>query len=87
MCAGQPDKLRDPVLRGEQSAQSPSAEDDVLSSAGHDQIAADLDERQQHQDEIERVHRQRTKPYEASVASTIWYDFRSTSRSFEKNSF
>jgi len=32
--------------------QSPSAEDDVLSSAGRDQIAADEDERQQHQDEI-----------------------------------
>ena len=40
--------------------QSPSAEDDVLSSAGRDQIAADEDEREQHQDEIERVHRQRT---------------------------
>ena len=33
--------------------QSPSAEDDVLSSAGRDQIAADEDEREQHQDEIE----------------------------------
>ena len=40
--------------------QSPSAEDDVLSSAGRDQIAADEDEREQHQDEIEGVHRQRT---------------------------
>ena len=40
--------------------QSPSAEDDVLSSAGRNQIAADEDEREQHQDEIERVHRQRT---------------------------
>jgi hypothetical protein len=40
--------------------QSPSVEDDVLSSAGRDQIAADEDERAQHQDEIERVHRQRT---------------------------
>jgi len=39
--------------------QSPSAEDDVLSSAGRDQIAADEDEREQHQDEIERVRRQR----------------------------
>jgi len=29
--------------------QSPSAEDDVLSSAGRDQIAADEDEREQHQ--------------------------------------
>jgi hypothetical protein len=28
----------------------------VLSSAGRDQIAADEDEREQHQDEIERVH-------------------------------
>jgi nitric oxide reductase activation protein len=27
--------------------------------AGRDQIAADEDEREQHQDEIERVHRQR----------------------------
>ncbi len=33
--------------------QSPSAEDDLLSSAGSDQIAADEDEREQHQDEIE----------------------------------
>ena len=33
--------------------QSPSAEDDVLSSAGRDQIAADEDEREQHLDEIE----------------------------------
>jgi hypothetical protein len=40
--------------------QSPSAEDDVLSSAGRDQTAADEDEREEHQDEIERVHRQRT---------------------------
>jgi len=40
--------------------QSPSAEDDVLSSTARDQIAADEDEREQHQDEIERVHRQRT---------------------------
>jgi len=39
--------------------QSPSAEDDVLSSAGRDQIAADEDEGEQHQDEIERMHRQR----------------------------
>jgi hypothetical protein len=35
--------------------QSPSAEDDVLSSAGRDQIAADEDEREQHQDQIERA--------------------------------
>jgi hypothetical protein len=35
--------------------QSPSAEDDVLSSAGRDQIAADVDEREEHHDEIERV--------------------------------
>ena len=33
--------------------QSPPAEDDVLSSAGRDQIAADEDEREEHQDEIE----------------------------------
>ena len=33
--------------------QSPSAEDDVLSSAGRDQIAADEDEGEEHQDEIE----------------------------------
>ena len=33
--------------------QSPSAEDDVLSSEGRDWIAADEDEREQHQDEIE----------------------------------
>ena len=39
--------------------QSPSAEDDVLSSAGRDQIAAFEDEREEHQDEIERVPRQR----------------------------
>jgi len=32
--------------------QSPSAEDDVLSSAGRDQIAADVDEREEHQDEV-----------------------------------
>jgi hypothetical protein len=37
--------------------QSPSAEDDVPSSAGRDQIAADEDEREEHQDEIERVPR------------------------------
>jgi hypothetical protein len=37
-----------------------SAEDDVPSSAGRDQIVADEDEREQHQDEIERVHRQHT---------------------------
>jgi hypothetical protein len=35
--------------------QPPSAEDDVLSSAKRDQIAADEDEREQHQDEIQRV--------------------------------
>jgi hypothetical protein len=29
------------------------AEDDVLSSAGRDEIAADLDEQEQHQDKIE----------------------------------
>jgi hypothetical protein len=40
--------------------QSPSAEDNVRSSAGRDQIAADEDEREQRSDEIERVHRQRT---------------------------
>ena len=39
--------------------QSPSAEDDVLSSAGRDQIAADENEREKHQHEMERVHRQR----------------------------
>ena len=33
--------------------QSPSAEDDVLSSAGRDQIATDEDEGEQDQDEIE----------------------------------
>ena len=32
----------------------------MLSSAGRDQIAADENEREQHQDEIERVHCQRT---------------------------
>jgi hypothetical protein len=36
-----------------------SAEDNVLSSAGRDQIAADEDERGEHRDEIERVQHQR----------------------------
>ena len=35
--------------------QSPSAEDDVLSSAGRDQIAADEDEPEEHQDERTRA--------------------------------
>jgi hypothetical protein len=58
--------------------QSPSAEDDVLSSAGRDQIAADEDEREQHQDEIERVHRQRhsssrfSLQSQSSPASEVW---------------
>jgi hypothetical protein len=52
--------------------QSPSAEDDVLSSAGRDQIAADEDEREQHQDEIERVHRLRT-----IMPRPLWSDKRS----------
>jgi len=52
--------------------QSPSAEDDVLSSAGRDRIAADVDEREQRQDEIERVHRQRT-----IMLGSIWSNKRS----------
>jgi len=32
--------------------QSPTAEDDVLSSTGRDHIAADVDEREEHQDEV-----------------------------------
>ena len=52
--------------------QSPSAEDDVLSSTGRDQIAAHEDEREEHQDEIERVHRQRT-----IMLRPLWSDKRS----------
>jgi hypothetical protein len=44
-CARQSDELRDPVHRANNQLQSPSAEDDVLSSAGRDQIAAGEDER------------------------------------------
>jgi hypothetical protein len=58
--------------------QSPSAEDDVLSSAGRDQMAADEDEREQHQDEIERVHRQRRAEIGQSQALTPVLDFQSS---------
>jgi len=36
-----------PFIAANNQLQSPSAEDDVLSSAGRDQIAADDDEREQ----------------------------------------
>ena len=49
-----------PFIAANNQLHSPSAEDDVPSSAGPEQIAADKDQREQHQDEIERVHRQRT---------------------------
>jgi len=38
---------------------SPSTEDDVLSSAGRDQIVADEVKREQHQDEIDCLEPQR----------------------------
>jgi hypothetical protein len=48
----------------------------VLVSAGRDQIAADEDEREQHQDEIKGVHRQRT-----IMLRPPWSDKRSRLRS------
>ncbi len=48
--------------------QSPPAEDDVLSSAGRDQIAADEDEREQHQDEIEWSKGMKCEPHSYFMA-------------------
>jgi hypothetical protein len=50
-CARNPTSFAILFIAANNQLQSPSAEDDSLSSAGRDQIAADEDEREQHQDE------------------------------------
>ena len=49
------------LIAANNQLQRPLAQDDMLLSSGHAKIAADEDEREAHQDEIERVHRQRPR--------------------------